>query len=35
MEAAECGHAAALRALSRPELQGLEVILSRETWHIS
>ncbi|MGA9349980.1 MAG: VIT1/CCC1 transporter family protein [Anaerolineae bacterium] len=32
-QADERSHAAALRALSRPEPQSLEVILSRETWH--
>ncbi len=32
-QADERGHAVALRALSRPEPQSLEAILSRETWH--
>lgn len=32
-QADERGHAVALRVLSRPEPQGLEAILSRETWH--
>jgi predicted membrane protein (TIGR00267 family) len=32
-QADERDHAAALRALSRPEPQSLEAILSRETWH--
>jgi len=32
-QADERDHAIALRALSRPEPQGLEAILGRETWH--